>query len=83
MRNTRRETAVELKKTIEEDIMTALKSVNTIIRNLISEEEGQGMVEYALILALVSVVAIATLTTMGGNVNTVFTNATTALQLAP
>jgi pilus assembly protein Flp/PilA len=65
-------------KIIEEDIMTALKNIAIA---LISEEEGQGMVEYALILALVSVVAIATLTTMGGNVNTVFTNATTALKI--
>jgi pilus assembly protein Flp/PilA len=37
-------------------------------------EEGQAMVEYALILALVSVVAIGTLKLVGGNVNSVFTN---------
>ena len=35
--------------------------------------EGQAMVEYALILALVSVVAIATLITVGSDVNSVFT----------
>jgi pilus assembly protein Flp/PilA len=37
-------------------------------------EEGQAMVEYALILALVSVVAIGTLKLVGGNVNSVFTD---------
>lgn len=36
------------------------------------EDEGQGMVEYALILVLVSVVAIAILGTVGGNVKDVF-----------
>jgi pilus assembly protein Flp/PilA len=35
-------------------------------------EEGQAMVEYALILALVSVVAIGALTVIGTNVNTIF-----------
>jgi pilus assembly protein Flp/PilA len=37
-----------------------------------SREEGQAMVEYALILGLVSVVAIAALTAIGTNVNTIF-----------
>jgi pilus assembly protein Flp/PilA len=35
-------------------------------------EEGQAMVEYALILFLVSVASIAILTTLGGNVSTLF-----------
>jgi Flp pilus assembly pilin Flp len=33
---------------------------------LASSERGQGLVEYALILALVSVVAVAALTGLGG-----------------
>jgi Flp pilus assembly pilin Flp len=37
------------------------------------------MVEYSLILALVSVAAIGTLTTMGTNVKSVFTNSSNAL----
>jgi pilus assembly protein Flp/PilA len=36
------------------------------------EDEGQGMVEYALILVLVSVVAIVTLTILGDDVAAVF-----------
>ena len=35
-------------------------------------EEGQAMVEYALILFLVSVVSIAILTTLGTSVSSVF-----------
>jgi pilus assembly protein Flp/PilA len=35
-------------------------------------EEGQAMVEYALILALVSVAAVTILTALGKNVSTIF-----------
>jgi len=42
-------------------------------------EEGQTMVEYGLILALVSVVAITILITLGGKVVTTFTSASSAL----
>ena len=45
-------------------------------------EEGQGMVEYALILALVSVVAIAMLQSIGTQVSVVFSEAASALTAA-
>jgi pilus assembly protein Flp/PilA len=50
-------------------------------RNLarIQADEGQTMVEYGLILALVSVVAIAILTTLGTNIVSTFTSASGAL----
>ena len=35
-------------------------------------EEGQTMIEYGLIVALISIVAILTLTTVGGNISDVF-----------
>ena len=37
-------------------------------------EEGQALVEYALILALVSVVAIGALTALGGSIQGVLNN---------
>jgi len=37
-----------------------------------SREEGQGMVEYALILVLIAVVVIAVVTTLGGRIQKVF-----------
>ncbi|NLC11291.1 MAG: Flp family type IVb pilin [Firmicutes bacterium] len=36
-----------------------------LIRRFVREEEGQGMVEYGLILALVAIAAIAILGTLG------------------
>lgn len=38
------------------------------MKEFIRNEEGQSMVEYALILALISVVAITALNALGGNV---------------
>ena len=42
-------------------------------------EAGQGLVEYALIIVLVSVVSIAILTTLGTTVASVFSQANAAL----
>lgn len=43
------------------------------------KDEGQGLVEYALILALISVVISAALITLRGNIEGVFTSIGTAL----
>jgi pilus assembly protein Flp/PilA len=40
----------------------------------VQAEDGQTMVEYALILALISVVAIAILTTVGSDIVSVFSS---------
>ena len=54
---------------------------NLVLRALarLQAEEGQTMVEYGLILALVSVVAITILITLGGQVTATFSSASTAL----
>jgi pilus assembly protein Flp/PilA len=43
------------------------------------QQLGQGMVEYALILVLVSIVVIVILLTMGNQINNVFSNVVAAL----
>lgn len=45
----------------------------------LSEEEGQGLVEYALIILLVSIVVIVVLGLLGGQVQNVFNQITIAL----
>ena len=42
-------------------------------------EDGQGLVEYALILVLVAIVVIVILTLLGGTVNNVFSQITSGL----
>jgi pilus assembly protein Flp/PilA len=45
----------------------------------IKHEQGQGLVEYALIVFLIAVVSIAILTTLGSSVSSVFSRANAAL----
>ena len=42
---------------------------STMLRSFFAKEEGQGLVEYALILALIAIVVIGVLTLLGRNVN--------------
>jgi pilus assembly protein Flp/PilA len=58
-----------------------LQLLNNVILSMIAkldssfvreDEEGQTMIEYGLIVALISIVAILTLTTVGGNIQDVF-----------
>ena len=59
-----------------------MSSLRRFLKSIRRDERGQGMVEYSLILALVSVVAAGTLSTMGNSVKSVFTNATSILGAA-
>lgn len=45
--------------------------LNSLVR-LFNDEEGQGLVEYALILVLIAIVVIATMKALGGKVNNTF-----------
>jgi pilus assembly protein Flp/PilA len=51
--------------------LTNVKALFGMLRNE-DETEGQGLVEYALILVLISVVAITIMTTVGTQVSGVF-----------
>ncbi len=46
--------------------------VNVMTFDIIRNEDGQGLTEYALIIALVAIVAVAALTLLGGQINTIF-----------
>jgi pilus assembly protein Flp/PilA len=50
-----------------------LEMMMTYVRSTLAREEGQGLVEYALILSLVSVVSVIALTLLGGNISTLLT----------
>ena len=48
--------------------------VNALIARFSQDEEGQGLAEYALILALIAIVAIVALIFLGGQVSTILSN---------
>lgn len=52
------------------------------MRRFMVEEEGQGLVEYALIIGLIAVVAIAALTASGGSISAIFNTISTKLGAA-
>jgi len=50
-----------------------------MLRTFFSREEGQGLVEYALILVLIAIVVIGILTLLGGKVSQVFSTISSGL----
>ena len=60
-------------------MLLAMKSFFARLRD---REEGQALVEYALILGLISVVAIALLTAIGGDIKSILSSVTAALASA-
>ena len=42
------------------------------LRNLLTTDDGQGLAEYALILALIAIVAIIALLFLGGQISGIF-----------
>jgi pilus assembly protein Flp/PilA len=49
------------------------------LRELLVRADGQGLVEYALILVLVAIVVVGVLTTMGSTISKAFTDIVTSL----
>jgi pilus assembly protein Flp/PilA len=56
-----------------------LETIMAYIYSVREREEGQALVEYALILSLVSIAAIGTLTLVGTNVDTIMQSVADAL----
>ena len=52
------------------------------IKRLWQEDKGQDLTEYALLLVLVALVAIATMQTLGNTISNVFANAASNLTSA-
>jgi len=55
------------------------KTMMQIFRRLWSDDEGQDLVEYALLVFLISVASILILTTLGTDVSKVFSTAASAM----
>ena len=48
--------------------------MKNLLNRLVREEQGQDLIEYALLVGLISLVAVAAITAAGGSVNTIFTS---------
>lgn len=53
------------------------------LKNLIADERGQGLAEYGLILALVAVVCIGAVRTLGTDINGALGRASAGLNTGP
>jgi pilus assembly protein Flp/PilA len=61
-----------------EEVMPVVQSLLRLVRN----EEGQDLIEYALLVGLISLVAVLAITAAGGSVNQIFTNIAASLATA-
>ena len=48
-------------------------------QNLLNGDEGQDLVEYALLISLIALAAITATTSLAGAITTIFTNISTSL----
>jgi pilus assembly protein Flp/PilA len=54
-------------------------SLVTYLRTLARHDEGQDLLEYALLVALIALVCVVAITSAGTNVNSIFSRIATAL----
>jgi Flp pilus assembly pilin Flp len=54
--------------------------MSKLIRGLWSEDAGQDIAEYAVMLAVILVLVVGTVRLIGSNANTVFSSAASAIQ---
>ncbi|HWT46634.1 MAG TPA: Flp family type IVb pilin [Vicinamibacterales bacterium] len=65
-----------------EELMQLVNIVQSIVRNFRRNEEGQDLLEYALLVALIALVAFGAVQAAGTSVNQIFTNIAQGLQTA-
>ncbi len=51
-----------------------MKNLKQLLNNLVVDESGQDLIEYALVAALVGLGAVASMNSLAKSINTAFTN---------
>jgi Flp pilus assembly pilin Flp len=51
-----------------------------VLRRALSDEQGQDIAEYAVMLAVILVIVVGTIRLIGSNANTVFSQASSSIQ---
>ena len=59
-----------------------MEPVVRFLSRVVSEEEGQDMVEYALILGLISIIAVGAVTATGTSIQTIWNKVSSAVSTA-
>jgi len=62
-----------------QNMLSIFTNLQVLLARVFNDEDGQGLTEYALILALIAVVAIAALTLLGGKVTSVLSTIANSL----
>jgi pilus assembly protein Flp/PilA len=75
----RRRTQVEMLRSLSLRAYLAATALQHRAADLRNREDGQAMVEYALLLSLIAVVSIAVLTALGHSVSKIFSSINSAL----
>ena len=78
-RRNQKEGSVRLAETYGHRRVKEMLKLYLWIRNLVANEEGQTLTEYALILVLIVIAALVVMGTMGGQINNIFQSITNQL----
>ena len=62
---------------IEENI--TMKNFTRVASGLLRDESGQGLIEYALIAGLIGLAAVVAMTTLGNNIQNMFSSISSTL----
>ena len=57
--------------------------MKALFKRFVREEEGQDLIEYALLAGFISLVAVAAITGVGQGLNTVYNNINSTVQSIP
>ena len=66
-------------RTNERGVSTHMSFFSALIASFRNDEEGQGLAEYALILALIAIVAIVALLFLGGEISKILSTVGTSI----
>ena len=61
-------------------IVARRRTMSQLIRMLWSQDEGQDIAEYAVMLAVILVIVVGTIRLIGSNANNVFSNVASSIQ---
>jgi pilus assembly protein Flp/PilA len=59
-----------------------MKNIQQLMKNLIEEESGQDLIEYALVAALVGLGSVASMSALASTISNTFANISTLLDSA-